>query len=343
MRVLFLTFQDYANVSTDICAALNEHIDGWEAKVCSCHPHPFVYANKHDLDYDHATTKQKDDLKAWVEQGVDIVVWANEANPRTYYDLYHTSRLFRDTLSFQQWERIPHKFIFHAGNSYRTYAGYFNDYDQSQGIRQLVSPDLWRLALPEAQILFGKPIPFAPQLRHAERRLVVGHSPTNYYLKGSGLIEKAVRALDVEYRQLGGPLQQGKSLPHAELAKRRADCDIYIDQFSTVGGLGVSSLEAMAQGILVLCSTQMIPDQLWTAASIPKPPIIHLPTPTGCDKIDILALRAALEPWVKAGVSRVANQGKAGQHWVRQYFEPQVFAERFVGLLTRPVHAQQSA
>ncbi|WP_448003837.1 hypothetical protein [Agromyces bauzanensis] len=79
-------------------------------------------------------------------------------------------------------------------------------------------------------------------------RPVVVHAPSSSIVKGSELIEPAVRALDeegvIEYRRIEG-------IPAAQMPDVVRDADIVLDQFR-LGDYGVAACEALAAGRLVI-------------------------------------------------------------------------------------------
>jgi hypothetical protein len=87
----------------------------------------------------------------------------------------------------------------------------------------------------------------ASSILERERPVVV-HAPTNAAIKGTDLIEPALRRLDaegvIEYRPVSG-------VPHAELVEIVKTADIVLDQFR-IGMYGTAAIEAMAAGRLVI-------------------------------------------------------------------------------------------
>lgn len=104
----------------------------------------------------------------------------------------------------------------------------------AQWLPVVVTADRWSAAAP------------LPPLRR--ERPVVVHAPSNAGLKGSGLIEQTMRALDaegvVEYREIRG-------VPAADMPRVYGEADIVLDQFA-LGIYGVAACEAMASGRLVI-------------------------------------------------------------------------------------------
>lgn len=352
-KILFVTFQDFANVSTDIAWAINNHLEGWEAKVCSCIPHPFDYPRKHDIDFDFSTPEQKGDMERWIHEGIDVLIWAEEEkSPHFYYSFYGSEHAYSNAILFGRNRLLlsnAKKFIFHAGVSYRNYSEQYNELDKEWFDGQILSPDLWRLSRElEGISCFGKPMidldgvplpdrwgPFSPG-RMEPKEIVVCHSPTDYGHKGTEVIDAAVARVQeylphVKYRHIGGPVHNGKHIPHSEVIRQRSECHIYIDQFSEIGGIGMSALEAMGGGLITLCTTHMIPESIWRSSGLSSSecPLISMPAPTRDKEVDIQSVESAL-----SGICSRPNEMPAlamsGIQWVMKNMDPKRFAERFI-------------
>jgi len=352
-RILFVAFQDYANVSTDIAFAINEHLDGWEARVCSCVAHPFEYPNRHHLDFDSSTEDEKREMAEWIRGGVDVLVWAEEGrSPDDYYSFHSDGKLFARTMLFGMMDEIfssSRCFVFHAGVAYRTFSRSYNALDRGHFESQLVSPDLWRLTDGLRGIaVFGKPMLPCDDYTSWDtwspgERIEVCHSPTSFAHKGTRIVDSAMdrvreRLGDVLYRHIGGPAHRGMHVPHQTLKDTRRKCHLYVDQFSSIGGIGVSALESMSDGMVSLCTTHMIPESVWGSAGLRSQdcPIVSLPCPTGDKEIDVQALTQTLLrtcsepeslPWL----------GSQGKEWIRMAMDPKRFAQRFISSLKEPI------
>lgn len=101
-------------------------------------------------------------------------------------------------------------------------------------------------------------------------RIRVFHSATNRYYKGSDHIIETGRKLE---ERLGIEFIFMENTPHAELIRTKRRCDIMIDQITNAGGIGygVSSLEALAMG-LVVC-TRLTPEY---DAFLPHHPFVNV-------------------------------------------------------------------
>ena len=346
-KILFVTYQDYANVSTDIAKSINEHQPDWDARVCSCVPHPFGYPTAHDLDYDVDSEGEKVALSEWIRSGIDVLVWAEEArNPSDYYSFHAEGQDFANAMLFGALgEGLDQArcYVFHAGNGYRGWSERYNYLDKSVFAGQIVSPDLWRLTGGSGLVCFGKPMDADPALlmerRDVSGGLVVCHSPTNYELKGTWLINMAMKMIvkdfpRVTYRQIGGPVHKDQHLSYGDLRSERRKCHIYIDQFSSIGGIGMSALEAMSDGLITLCTTHMIqPNITWgTSSSREGCPIVSLPCPTGDIGIDVEVLYNKIAH-VCRGIGGELDRGLSSAVWVHRNLDPESFSGNFMEML----------
>uniref|UniRef100_A0A6C0BQV1 Glycosyltransferase n=1 Tax=viral metagenome TaxID=1070528 RepID=A0A6C0BQV1_9ZZZZ len=329
-RILFVTQQDCANVNTKISQAINDLGCGWESRVCSCVSHPFKYHLKHDLDYDESTETEKAQMREWIQQGIDVLVWAEEAHTQSYYSYYARYPLFRQTMLMGAKPKM--RVIFHTG-TYRGEHKKYNELDRLNFTLQLLSPDLWRLSThSHPRIIWGKPIKVDVDYvrywwtrRRRSNKVRICHCPTNRVHKGTDIIEKGMQELCKQYPQVEFKLLQ--PMDHKQLERARANFHIYLDQYSaSVGGVGMSSFEAMSEGLIAASTTHMIPKHLW-----PRPcPLIQLPCPTGDEKVDTLALVRVLKPYVQLTMKQLENRAWLGTQWVHQVLKPSTFAWKFL-------------
>lgn len=102
---------------------------------------------------------------------------------------------------------------------------------------------------------------FTPAPINASGRIVIGHAPTNRAAKGSDTIIAVVQSLMSEFP---AELELIEGLPHHEALRRKARCDIFIDQIGDLG-YGINAIEALAMSIctctaLVAGFTEKYPD-----------------------------------------------------------------------------------
>jgi glycosyltransferase involved in cell wall biosynthesis len=86
---------------------------------------------------------------------------------------------------------------------------------------------------------------FMPSSFREANRIVIGHAPTNRLAKGSDTIISTVQSLMNEFPI---ELELIEGLPHSEALRKKARCDIFIDQIGELG-YGINAIEALAMGI----------------------------------------------------------------------------------------------
>ena len=348
-KILFISVQDFANVSTRISQAINKHLKDWEAKVFCSKPHPFLYDSMHDFDCDVMDGKIKKEMSEWAKD-VDIVMWAEEWAPETYYSYYNPQKTFLNAILLNNdhlKDRNTTKWvIFHIDIEYRNKPHYYNFFNPGNFDMQLLSPDLYRLAdktdiLPTYP-LFGAPfdVNFEEVYKLWDHRdslseIVICHSPSNA-LKGTEKIRQAaenlVRSMNgkVKYVEIGGPFGTPNHKSWKEIVEERGKYHIYIDQFnSDIGGIGMSSFEAMSVGMVTLCTTQSIPDDLWRCEGIilESMPLIRLPDSR--DSTAVQNLFMILFGLCNIDRSSLREIGIRSAEWVEKHFSTVPFIERY--------------
>ena len=330
-KITILCREDFANVNTEIAHALRDHSKIWEAKVIAFGPHVFDYALKHDLDLIGSTLEARKAGEKYLAES-SVVIWAEEAtNFGDDFSVYGPANGLGGALLNTEAKR---RYTFHAGMAYRYAAPRYNPRDRETFDGQLCSPDLLRLANPGARCVWGKPmnVDLAEvdrlwEERRAYGKIVVTHSPSNHWTKGTPMIrrvmERVARACpNVEYRELGGPT--GEHLSNEELLRARAGAVLHIDQYHTdIGGVGVASFEAMARGTLPLASVNRIGTaayQQWgmTPASFPLIPLAFDGQEKANEKQTERALAQILTNVGKMSLEKLEHRGRAAARWVNE-------------------------
>ncbi len=156
---------------------------------------------------------------------------------------------------------------------------------------------------------------FAPRVGlEGAKKVRIGHAPTNRRAKGSDLIiatvQELARANAVELVLIEG-------LPHREALRRKAECDIFVDQLGDLG-YGINALEALAMGIPT-CSAlapgfeERYPDHPFVA-------------------VDERSLRARLLDLIQNEPLR-RELGAKGRRWVAQHHDSRQVVKRIHELL----------
>ena len=143
-----------------------------------------------------------------------------------------------------------------------------------------------------------KPLPYRD-----EKMLRIGHAPTNRAAKGSDVIIPIVKKLEQNY-----PIKLIliENLPYQQALKRKAECQIFIDQIGDLG-YGINSLESLAMGIPTCsCLAPGFEEQY------PDHPFVV---------IDKQNLKSRLISLIKDKELRI-KKGREGREWVKKYHDP---------------------
>ncbi len=188
------------------------------------------------------------------------------------FDLYQLEggmEFFRDGRTVRELKRRGKKIVcLYTGSDLRT-RGLIPAVDAHADLRLTLEYDHLKLDASLTHILF--PFEFekiSPALpRESHKHLVIGHAPTNRQAKGSAEIIAAVQSLANEFSI---QLELIEGVPHAEALRRKAQCDIFIDNLGEFG-YGVNAIEGLALG---LCTcTSLMPEFL---ARYPAHPFVEI-------------------------------------------------------------------
>jgi len=150
---------------------------------------------------------------------------------------------------------------------------------------------------------------------YAEPPLRVAHAPSSRAKKGTDTIVEAFRGLE------GVELDLIEGVGFSECLERRSRAHVVIDQLAPhVGGFGTTSVEAMAQGQVVIADIRHC---------IPTP---HLELPPIVDVRCADALRAALEV-LRDEPDHVRELRERAEDWVRRVAAPDRVAAYWIDKL----------
>ncbi len=158
---------------------------------------------------------------------------------------------------------------------------------------------------------------FHPRSPRQGGPLRIGHAPTSRKAKGSETIIPVLASLEKEY---GTEMVLIEGLPYREALRRKAECDIFVDQLGDLG-YGINSLEALAMGIPV-CSC-LAPG---FAEQYPDHPFVV---------VDAGNLRQELVRLITDADLR-QKLGQVGREWVRRHHDSRkvvAHIHRLAGLL----------
>ncbi|MDZ7267325.1 MAG: glycosyltransferase [candidate division KSB1 bacterium] len=150
--------------------------------------------------------------------------------------------------------------------------------------------------------------------------LVIGHAPTNRHAKGSELIIAAVQSLAGEFPVR---LELIEGMPHAEAMRRKAACDIFIDNLGELG-YGVNAIEALALGICTC--TSLMPD---FSARYPDHGFVEITAQNLVEKLR----------WLCRHPDERMRLARAGRAWALAHHGAQAVVQHIHHLLHRQQHA----
>ena len=276
---------------------------------CERQPGPNVLTNPHALGYAQDITLategeiRAEEIRALFEEA-QILIHSGDGNYRAWLEMERYGL------------RTEGKVLatLHAGSAYRAEHARFDAIDRELGFSlRLMSPDLLRFCADDPTVrpaLGVAPVGSAPD---PTKPPVICHSPSKRATKGTALIESVVTSLPhVRRGEVQWRLVEGVS--HAECMEAKKDAAIFIDQVvPSIGGFGVSALEAMGNGAACLASQNHLSPRLekfW-----PRPPIVDVRD--GAELRNVLvsmlddperlhARRVASHAWARAHASAAA-------------------------------------
>lgn len=285
--ILYAGYQDDTNCCHKWARASNAESERYRARVVTCAPHPYGY--KEDI----SLTDGKDAEEQLERLAAECSLFVLTGTHLDHYMYLQDLAGGRDYLPFSYAKLGRHLrgkpvLIRHQGTSYRTNSGTADLLDLSGNIAaRLMAPDLllaasegtFRLArdsrrrdYPYTHVVERTPKWQPPDSSNSPLRVL--HNPSNASSKGTDLVRKVVMPLymsgDIEYVEVTG-------VSHDEAMRAKARCDVYIDQIvPSIGGYGLSALEAMAMGVPAVASigkaraSQTIIEEWWKL-----PPVLH--------------------------------------------------------------------
>lgn len=243
MRILLLSSNDYANLSWLYSNALAAV--GVDAQALTLSRHPFGYK----------------------DQAIEV----NAAYIKSIYRSFdrcivmHSCPLILSYVSDH-----PHLIVAHTGTAYR---------DNPLACNEMFNPVVKRCISDQCEFegLGAKDLsyiaPYVTESRKPKRdygKLVVGHFPSNEFVKGTAEIRKMLEPFKDDYEiRIDTTL-----VSHEENIKRMADCHLYIELFKpelngkSYGCFGVTGFEAAALGCYVI--TNNINESAYTSVYGPS-------------------------------------------------------------------------
>jgi hypothetical protein len=260
-KILFVGENDHANLSQRMANAVNYLTGKSIARVYSECAHPFGYRQ----DIVGSLAGSGEELERTIYQltpRVDWVIYGGDGGIDGY-------TWFRNFLHDHHLEDQP-RAVRHAGGAYRANHAALNECDRALGARVVFMPcDLYRFARHRTQT-----VPYIPPTNLAMVRdrpiqqpddatVNVGHIPSNADTKGSVLINEVFAALSLRARLRPGLISTTYTHPGAlsniDANELRSRCHVYVDQMvPEIGGFGVSAVEALAMGAVVVADIRHV-------------------------------------------------------------------------------------
>ena len=297
MRLLFVGVNDWANIAHNLARSLNL-VDPDMARVSVVNRHPYGYAEG-DLEPDTKWLRREDLL---------LLVNAGDGN---YPLMDHTVR----NLGVQPDAFIP----LHVGTAYRRDPHKYEEEDAARSaLFRVVGCSLLRFALggPYQDITH----PFFPAHGRASAhpcdrsdQLKICHTPSSRITKGTESILQASESIHVI-----------ENVTHRECLEQRASHNVFVGQMNpAVGGFGVSALEGLAQGCVVLCDIRHVREEVWQTLS--PPPIVDVRTPEDLSR----ELEKLKDPSYRRNI-----QGQS-HAWSQQNTSGEAVAKHWLHLVTK--------
>ena|GEM_PF-1711953 len=355
-KVSFIGLCDYGNTMTYWAHALNECSLKYEAKVICAHPHRFQYKYHHhinlcpELPDSNGRLNPNPDMisqaKEWILQS-DHIVFAEEMNLLPDPWRYAFMSVLQKFIGFHLLELFSSrpnlkKYIWHSGSDYRSSYQGFNVLNPQVFDNVLMGVDLYRLSPKTDDIL----VPFVVtdpsqelksieevQAKYASDHLKIFHAPSSHGTKGTEDIRKVIQQvfqeLQSEELELSWTYEEiVPPVPNEEVLKKKRESHLYIDQYQLdIGGYGISSTEALAQGNIVFSSLNKIPPdslerQCLTRAEYEQFPIVD----TGDN---LVTFKQKLKLWMKKPKEELLRKAVSSYQFHQRHMTFGASARRF--------------
>jgi len=279
-QITFLDYKDYANVMTEWAYAINKYSTLYRATIICKKKHQNNYSLKHHFDIE--SIESASDKQQRIQKLIQLLISSNyivlgDFTVRATNQHWNARNIFQSVM--RVWfnykldlDKVKHvKFImFHPGSDYRAKYKQFN---VKRGFyKTLYAPDLYRLSLktPDDGVIWpicsiASTYPEELLIRHIKRRfesdkLIIFHCPSNPDLKGTNSVSHITKSVISRFPKFD--YIEVTNQPHNIIMRYRLSSTIHIDQFfPKIGTFGVSSIESLLMGNIVLSSdNNIIPD-----------------------------------------------------------------------------------
>ena len=230
MKVLFINYSDYANLSFNLSESLKSV--GVDSQCLCLTSHPFGY-EKQGIHVSHITMIEQ-------LQTADLVI------------IGHSSPFLIEYIP-----KGKNVWVLHTGTAYRQ-----NHLGHNEIFNPIVTGTL--TDSPEFMELGAKNIHYVAtaidtdaiqQIRCGCDELIFAHYPNKGGTKGTEKIKEMMAGFDVKF------VVDDTNVPHKENLNRMAQCDVYIELFApqqdgkTYGSFGVTAFESCAMGKITITNS----------------------------------------------------------------------------------------
>jgi len=229
MVVTSICSDDYANFMYDNANALRSV--GLEVHDLKINPHQFGYENQ-------SKVTSLNEMRHWVKKS-DVL------------QIFHS-----DAYLFQLTQNLCKKIVVHhTGTPYRMAYKHMNRVFNVKCKKSILAlGEFERLGSIRPEYVVGSIDidKYKPKYIPKSRKVKFGHYPSNPQVKGTGVINRAIGKVGVEY------LHSVEKVNYKDQLKRMSKCDVYIELFAPkqdgrpYGSWGITALEAAALGKVVI-------------------------------------------------------------------------------------------
>jgi hypothetical protein len=336
-KVTFVAYNDYANVLTEWSNSINLNSKDFVSKSICLKPHVFNYKLKHDIDLEDAKDNILKEAREWMEQS-SYIIYSEELPPKRKFNATKKKFLnlginINDSLAFRD-NKIT---AYYGGTAYRNYYKALNDRNSTFS-KRIYAPDLYRLSKKEKDdlVIFPTKSGFVDKeglireviSKYNNEKIRIIHSPSGLKRKGSPTIKRYIDAIiprinkNPEYLNFEYILATNMS--NIEIIELKRSSHIHIDQFNKAGGFGVSSIESMMFGNIILCTMNNTPDLISKKfGKNTKFPII------GLDSEDEVSIGIALNSVLKMNKDELISKSIDTINWYFKNASQKAVSENF--------------
>lgn len=273
---LFVGYNDWAQCAHMVSRSLRD--GGIWSQVVVHHPHALGY------DYPYCI---EDPMFFKKSKNYDHVVQEFIEHPAKAKWLISTDGKHRSADYIRRridGECVKYKVgVLHIGSKFRSSPNRCTSDDEMFNVKlRFVSPDSMHLVDGMSgcsyPYLHRTPFEMDPFMPMSDRKPVIVHSPSSMRKKNTEKIMSVFNSISRDLAEIR--LVEGVS--HKECVEQRKGGSIFVDQMTTLGGFGYSSVEAAAQGMVPISSlTRPCGGEFsaWGKYGIEKPPVLNASTP----------------------------------------------------------------